>query len=43
MPASEHRITRADIVAPQERARYMGYFMATFATSSVLGPPLTAR
>jgi EmrB/QacA subfamily drug resistance transporter len=28
----------ADIVAPQERARYMGYFMATFATSSVLGP-----
>jgi EmrB/QacA subfamily drug resistance transporter len=28
----------ADIVAPQERARYMGYLMAVFATSSVLGP-----
>jgi EmrB/QacA subfamily drug resistance transporter len=28
----------ADIVSPQERPRYMGYFMATFATSSVLGP-----
>src|SRR6266536_866875 len=28
----------ADIVSPQERARYMGYFMATFATASVLGP-----
>ncbi len=28
----------ADIVSPQERSRYMGYFMATFATSSVLGP-----
>ncbi|MCL2781463.1 MAG: MFS transporter [Actinomycetia bacterium] len=27
-----------DIVAPRERARYQGYFMATFATSSVLGP-----
>src|SRR5215469_14845022 len=28
----------ADIVSPQERPRYMGYFMAVFATSSVLGP-----
>jgi EmrB/QacA subfamily drug resistance transporter len=28
----------ADIVSPQERPRYMGYFMATFAASSVLGP-----
>jgi EmrB/QacA subfamily drug resistance transporter len=27
-----------DIVAPRERARYQGYFMAVFATSSVLGP-----
>ena len=27
-----------DIVPPRERARYQGYFMATFATSSVLGP-----
>src|SRR5215471_8549237 len=27
----------ADIVSPQERPRYMGYFMAVFATSSVLG------
>ena len=27
-----------DIVAPRERARYTGYFMAVFATSSVLGP-----
>ena len=27
-----------DIIAPRERARYQGYFMATFATSSVLGP-----
>jgi len=27
-----------DIVAPRERARYTGYFMATFGTSSVLGP-----
>ncbi len=27
-----------DIVSPRERARYTGYFMATFATSSVLGP-----
>ena len=24
-----------DIVSPRERARYTGYFMATFATSSV--------
>lgn len=29
-----------DIVSPRERARYTGYFMATFATSSVLGPVL---
>ncbi|SDI76964.1 drug resistance transporter, EmrB/QacA subfamily [Frankineae bacterium MT45] len=28
----------ADIVAPKDRPKYMGYFMATFATSSVLGP-----
>jgi EmrB/QacA subfamily drug resistance transporter len=27
-----------DIVAPRERARYQGYFVAVFATSSVLGP-----
>ena len=27
-----------DIVPPRERAKYTGYFMATFATSSVLGP-----
>ncbi len=27
-----------DLVAPRERAKYTGYFMATFATSSVLGP-----
>ena len=27
-----------DIVSPRERARYTGYFMAIFATSSVLGP-----
>jgi EmrB/QacA subfamily drug resistance transporter len=28
----------ADIVPPRERARYQGYFMAVFGTSSVLGP-----
>jgi EmrB/QacA subfamily drug resistance transporter len=28
----------ADIVSPQQRPRYMGYMMAVFATSSVLGP-----
>lgn len=28
----------SDIVAPRERARYQGYIMAVFATSSVLGP-----
>lgn len=28
----------ADIVAPRERAKYQGYFMAVFGTSSVLGP-----
>jgi EmrB/QacA subfamily drug resistance transporter len=28
----------SDIVAPRERARYQGYFLAVFATSSVLGP-----
>ncbi|WP_406280222.1 MDR family MFS transporter [Embleya sp. NBC_00896] len=27
-----------DIVAPRERARYQGYFLAVFGTSSVLGP-----
>ncbi|MCU1664985.1 MAG: Drug resistance transporter, EmrB/QacA subfamily [Pseudonocardia sp.] len=27
-----------DIVAPRERARYQGYFVAVFGTSSVLGP-----
>ncbi len=29
-----------DIVAPRERARYQGYFMAVFGTSAVLGPVL---
>jgi MFS family permease len=29
-----------DIVSPRERARYQGYFMAVFATSSVVGPVL---
>jgi len=27
-----------DIVSPRERARYQGYFVAVFGTSSVLGP-----
>jgi EmrB/QacA subfamily drug resistance transporter len=27
-----------DVIPPRERARYQGYFMAVFATSSVLGP-----
>ncbi len=27
-----------DILAPRERAKYQGYFMAVFGTSSVLGP-----
>ncbi len=27
-----------DIVSPRERAKYTGYFMGVFATSSVLGP-----
>ncbi|WP_232676454.1 MDR family MFS transporter [Nocardioides sp. R-C-SC26] len=27
-----------DIVSPRERAKYTGYFMATFGASSVLGP-----
>ncbi|HEX3781109.1 MAG TPA: MFS transporter [Pseudonocardiaceae bacterium] len=27
-----------DIIAPRQRARYMGYFMAVFGMSSVLGP-----
>ncbi len=27
-----------DIVAPRERAKYQGYFVAVFGTSSVLGP-----
>jgi EmrB/QacA subfamily drug resistance transporter len=28
----------ADILSPQERSRYMGYTMSTFASASVLGP-----
>ncbi|MCU1657027.1 MAG: putative multidrug resistance protein [Pseudonocardiales bacterium] len=27
-----------DIIPPRERARYQGYFMAVFATASILGP-----
>ncbi len=27
-----------DILAPRERAKYQGYFLAVFATSSVIGP-----
>src|SRR6476660_5754521 len=27
-----------DIIPPRERAKYQGYFMAVFASSSVLGP-----
>lgn len=30
--------TLGDLVSPRERARYQGYFLAVFATSSVLGP-----
>lgn len=29
-----------DIIPPRQRAKYQGYFMAVFATSSVLGPVL---
>ncbi|WP_269748449.1 MDR family MFS transporter [Rhodococcus sp. WMMA185] len=29
-----------DIVSPRERARYQGYFLAVFGTSSVIGPVL---
>jgi EmrB/QacA subfamily drug resistance transporter len=29
-----------DIVSPRERAKYQGYFLAVFGTSSVLGPVL---
>lgn len=29
-----------DIIPPRERGRYMGYFMSTFAVSSVVGPLL---
>lgn len=29
-----------DIVGPRERARYQGYFLAVFGTSSVIGPVL---
>ncbi|WP_040518473.1 MDR family MFS transporter [Gordonia neofelifaecis] len=32
--------TIADIVTPLERAKYQGYFLAVFGTSSVLGPVL---
>ncbi|MGO3327375.1 MDR family MFS transporter [Gordonia sp. (in: high G+C Gram-positive bacteria)] len=32
--------TIADIVPPRERAKYQGYFLAVFGTSSVLGPVL---
>ena len=28
----------ADIVSPQQRPRYLGYMMSTFASASVLGP-----
>ncbi|SDO91869.1 drug resistance transporter, EmrB/QacA subfamily [Nakamurella panacisegetis] len=28
----------ADIVSPRERAKYQGYFLAVFGTSSVIGP-----
>jgi len=28
----------ADIVSPRERSRYLGYFMAVWGTSSVIGP-----
>lgn len=28
----------ADIVSPKERAKYQGYFLAVFGTSSVIGP-----
>lgn len=31
-----------DIVSPRERAKYTGYFMAVFATSSVLGPRMSS-
>jgi MFS family permease len=27
-----------DVVPPRERAKYQGYFLAVFGTSSVLGP-----
>jgi EmrB/QacA subfamily drug resistance transporter len=30
--------TIGDIVSPRERARYQGYFLAVFGTSSVVGP-----
>jgi EmrB/QacA subfamily drug resistance transporter len=30
--------TIGDIVSPRERARYQGYYLAVFGTSSVLGP-----
>ncbi|MBD1319227.1 MDR family MFS transporter [Gordonia hankookensis] len=32
--------TIGDIVPPRERAKYQGYFLAVFGTSSVLGPVL---
>ena len=32
--------TIADVVAPRQRARYQGYFVATFAVANILGPLL---
>ena len=41
MPAACSRLALAiigDVIPPRERAKYQGYFMAVFGTSSVLGP-----